>query len=63
MWYPKACTKCGGDLFEDKLLGELDVKCLQCGYVIPGQHVLELQSRARSQGSATSRTAAAPRAA
>ena len=30
MWL-KACTKCGGDLYEQALLGEKEIVCLQCG--------------------------------
>ena len=34
MW-TKACPKCGGDLYEEWWLGDTDIKCLQCGYVLP----------------------------
>lgn len=31
MWWRKACPRCGGDVFEERLLGERELKCLQCG--------------------------------
>lgn len=35
-WWRKACPKCGGDLYQDRLLGEdWELNCLQCGYVAP----------------------------
>lgn len=49
MWWTKACPKCGGDLFEDKLLRDMDIKCLQCGYVLLGQYEQDLKAQARSQ--------------
>ena len=55
MWWTKACPKCGGDLFEDKLLRDLDVKCLQCGFVVQDQNVLDLKEGARPQDTSPSR--------
>ena len=28
----KACTRCGGDLIPEELLGDIDLVCLQCGH-------------------------------
>lgn len=45
LWFCKGCPKCGGDLFQQPLLGEeWEVNCLQCGYVVPSAQaqVLEL---------------------
>lgn len=28
----KACSRCGGDLIPEELLGDVDLVCLQCGH-------------------------------
>jgi hypothetical protein len=28
----KACSRCGGDLIPEELLGDIDLVCLQCGH-------------------------------
>lgn len=28
----KACTRCGGDMMAEEILGDVDLVCLQCGY-------------------------------
>ena len=28
----KACARCGGDLFAEDVLGEVELVCLQCGH-------------------------------
>ncbi len=28
----KGCTRCGGDLFNERDVGHTDLVCLQCGY-------------------------------
>lgn len=36
LWWRKGCPKCGGDMYQDRLLGdEWELNCLQCGYVVP----------------------------
>jgi len=45
-WWIKACPKCQGDLFEDRFLGDWDIKCLQCGFVIPLEQAKVLQTQA-----------------
>lgn len=36
LWWHKACPKCGGNLYRDRLLGDQwELNCLQCGYVVP----------------------------
>jgi ribosomal protein S27AE len=32
MWKPKACPRCGGDVFIDPGLDTWYEQCLQCGY-------------------------------
>ena len=32
IWKLKACPRCGGDVFLDKVADAWDVQCLQCGY-------------------------------
>ena len=52
MW-SKGCPKCGGDLYEDRWLGDSDVKCLQCGYVLPvaqARALLMARHLSRAQG-------------
>ena len=35
-WWRKACPKCGGDMYQDPLLGqEWELDCLQCGHIVP----------------------------
>jgi hypothetical protein len=31
----KACSRCGGDLIPEELLGDIDLVCLQCGHRTP----------------------------
>lgn len=31
MW-PKACTRCSGDLYLERLLGSDEIACLNCGH-------------------------------
>lgn len=28
----KACTRCGGDLMAEEILGDVELVCLQCGH-------------------------------
>lgn len=55
-WWIKTCPKCHGDLYEDRFLGDWDIKCLQCGYVLP----LEQAKTVAATPSITRRVAAKP---
>lgn len=36
LWWTKACPKCGGDMYRDRLPGEeWELNCLQCGIAVP----------------------------
>ena len=48
MWWTKGCPKCSGDLFEDKQIGDSDIKCLQCGYVLRPQDLMALKESLRT---------------
>lgn len=47
-WWMKACPKCRGDLFESRLLGDVEIGCLQCGYVVPREQGMALKARSSS---------------
>lgn len=32
MMHLKACTRCGGDMLEEDILGDVDLVCIQCGH-------------------------------
>ena len=40
----KGCSRCGGDIFEERHLEGVDMVCLQCGYIL----TLEQETRLRS---------------
>ncbi|MCG3776299.1 MAG: hypothetical protein JW395_3152 [Nitrospira sp.] len=65
MWQTKGCPKCNGDLFEEKLLGDSEIRCLQCGYVMRPQDLLALREalRARAAQAAPARRVKVPQAA
>ena len=42
MWR-KACPKCGGDVYEERYLEDAEIKCLQCGYVLPAVRAMALK--------------------
>ena len=52
-WWMKACPKCHGDLFESRLLGDMEIACLQCGYVVPRDQGMALKTRSTSVQSQT----------
>ncbi len=41
----KSCPRCHGDMMEEKLLGEVELACLQCGHRSFPQAVARLTSR------------------
>ena len=48
-WWMKECPKCQGDLFEDKLMGDREITCLQCGYVLPTAEMSILSARSSAE--------------
>ncbi len=51
----KACTRCGGDMMAEEILGDVDLVCLQCGYrkampvAAPAYRVASRPARARAR--------------
>ncbi len=61
MWVTKGCPRCSGDLYQERLLGEREVRCLQCGYGLKPQEIAAIVT-ARA-GRKAPRSAARPAAA
>lgn len=60
----RSCPRCGGDLFEERALGSVDMVCIQCGHVLTAAQEMTLRSRGvrvpvRQAGKAARRTVAA----
>jgi len=53
----KSCPRCHGDMMEERMLGELELVCLQCGHRSYPQPALRLTARAAA-GSRALRKAA-----
>ncbi len=56
--WTKSCFRCGGDLYEERNLGGVDIVCLQCGHILTSAQEARLVEKTSERHPRPMRTAA-----